>query len=226
MKFTLHNKKRRRFLWYFLVIIMVAGLIIKGYTVSEGNEQPSLSDGKDCPLSSEELAAASAYLKFKKIKASHLPSGIPDIYGQELNISFDKVQDAINKVRVFGPTHGKEGQKINWTGENLKRYINIGSHIACQYCCRAKTLVRKDGKAACGCAHSIMMRGLTAYLLENHPELSDERILEELNTWKIAYFPKQTLSAKLKEMEEDGHEGIGEVIREFPDFLPKMVGGC
>ena len=111
MKFTFHNRKRRRFLWYFLVIIMVAGLIIKGYTVSEGNEQPSLSDGKDCPLSSEELAAASAYLKFKKIKASHLPSGIPDIYGQELNISFDKVQDAINKVRVFGPTHGKEGKK-------------------------------------------------------------------------------------------------------------------
>ncbi|MEE8423001.1 MAG: hypothetical protein V3S49_00510, partial [Thermodesulfobacteriota bacterium] len=105
-------------------------------------------------------------------------------------------------------------------------YTNIGSQISCQYCCRAKTLVKEDGKAACGCAHSIMMRGLAAYLLKNHPEFSDERILEELNTWKVTYFPKQTLTAKLQEMEKTNEEGIKEILNEFPDFLPRMVGGC
>jgi hypothetical protein len=155
-----------------------------------------------------------------------MPSGIPDIYGKELNISFDNVQDAINKVRVFGPTYGKEERKIALTGENLKRYTNIGQQFACEYCCSVKTLVRTDGVAACGCAHSIMMRGLAAYLIENHPELSDERILEELNAWKITYFPKNTLMAKLGEMEKAGDTGIKEIQKEFPDFLPKMVGGC
>jgi hypothetical protein len=189
-------------------------------------EHDILNPNARCPLSSSDLEAAAAYLKFKKIKASHIPSGIPGDYGKELNISFDQVQDAINKVRIFGPTYGKEGQKITLTDENLKRYINIGSQISCQYCCNAKTLVREDGKAACGCAHSIMMRGLASYLIENHPELSDERILEELNTWKIAYFPKQTLTAKLGELEKAGDDGIKEILKEFPDFLPKMVGGC
>ncbi|MHA2218824.1 MAG: hypothetical protein ACXACY_23110 [Candidatus Hodarchaeales archaeon] len=216
------------------IFILLVSLVTSSYGsgVNLSNKQEDMKDEhvslntySQCPLSSSDLAAA-AYLKFKKIKASHIPSGIPGDYGQELNISFDKVQDAINKVRVFGPTYGNEGQKITLTDENLKRYIDIGSQISCQYCCSAKTLVREDGKAACGCAHSIMMRGLASYLIENHPELSDERILEELNVWKIAYFPKQTLTAKLGEMEKAGDTGIKEILKEFPDFLPKMVGGC
>ncbi|MFQ6049608.1 MAG: hypothetical protein ACE5J0_01030 [Candidatus Paceibacterales bacterium] len=166
------------------------------------------------------------YLRFKEIKTSFIPTGVPDVYGQELNISFDQVQDAINKVRVFGPTYGEEGGKIILTGADLARYIKIGSQTSCEYCCGATTLVREDGEAACGCAHSIMMRGLAAYLIKNHPELSDEQILKELNTWKITYFPKQTLSAKLQEMEKAGEAGIKELLEEFPDFLPQMVGGC
>jgi len=71
-----------------------------------------------------------------------------------------------------------------------------------------------------------MMRGLAAYLIKNHPELSDDQILNELNTWKITFFPKQTLSAKLLELEKAGESGIKELLEEFPDFLPQMVGGC
>jgi hypothetical protein len=71
-----------------------------------------------------------------------------------------------------------------------------------------------------------MMRGLAAYLIKNHPELSDKQILTELETWKITYFPKETLMAKLGEMEKAGDSGIKEIQKEFPDFLPKMVGGC
>lgn len=172
------------------------------------------------------LRVLNPYIRFQEIKTSFIPTGIPDVYGEELDISFDQVQDAINKVRVFGPTYGEEGKKIILTGADLERYIKIGSQTACEYCCGVKTLVREDGEAACGCAHSIMMRGLAAYLIKNHPELSDEQILEELNTWKITYFPKQTLSEKLSEMEEAGEAGIKELLEEFPDFLPQMVGGC
>jgi hypothetical protein len=220
-----------------LVATFVVGLIVgpafginnndtqqeKLQIVSRGaNESP----GSACNLTDSELEAARAYLRFKEIKASHIPTGFPDIYGKELNISFDKVQDAINKVRVFGPTYGAPDKKIKLEGADLFRYVNIGSQISCQYCCKAKTLVKRDGVAACGCAHSIMMRGLTAYLIKNHPDLSDERILEELNTWKKTYFPKQTLTARMVEMEKSGDEGIKDILNEFPEFLPKMVGGC
>lgn len=178
-------------------------------------------------LSDEDFAAAQSYIKFKKVKASFIPSGTPDVYGSELKISFDEVQDAINKVRVFGPTYGEEGKKIILTGADLERYKKIGESIACEYCCGVKTLTKEDGTAACGCAHSIMMRGLAAYLIKNHPdEFTDEQILEELEKWKITYFPKQVLSAKLVEMEKAGQPGIKEILEEFPDFLPQMVGGC
>jgi hypothetical protein len=160
----------------------------------------------------------------KDIRSSHIPTGIPEIYGKELDISFDNVQGAINRLRILGPTYGK--QKLVLEGPELERYVDIGSRIACQYCCGAKTLVKPDGEAACGCAHSIMMRALTAYLIKAHPEVSDERILEELNVWKRTFFPKQTLMAKLRTMKNEGADGIDEIINEFPDFLPKMVGGC
>lgn len=175
-------------------------------------------------LSNEELRAIRAFLKFKKIKALSMPSGIPEVYGEELAISFDQVQEAIDKVAPFDLTYGKE--KITLTDSELERYISIGSQTSCRYCCGATTLVFEDGEAACGCAHSQMMRGLAAYLIKNHPELSNEEILEELNTWLRAYFPKQTLSETLQALEESGEEGIRELLQEFPDFLPQMVGGC
>jgi hypothetical protein len=173
-----------------------------------------------------ELRVLNPYYRFKEIKNSFIPSGIPEIYGEELNVSFDLVQDAINKVRLFDPTYGQEGKKIVLKGAELERYIKIASQTACQYCCGAKTLVDSKGNATCGCAHSAMMRGLAAYLIKNYPELSDEQILKELSNWKIAFFPKQTLSAKLQEMEKAGEAGIKEILEEFPEFLPQMVGGC
>jgi len=168
--------------------------------------------------------AAQAFLKFREIKNSFIPSGIPAVYGQELNISFDQVQDAINKVAPLDPTYGQK--KITLTGADLERYIKIGSQTSCQYCCGATTLVFENGEAACGCDHSQMMRGLAAYLIKNHPEMSDEQILKELNTWKITYFPKQTLTAELDRRLKAGETEIQAILEEFPEFLPQMVGGC
>lgn len=178
-------------------------------------------------VNEEDIKAAEAYVKFRKIKASFIPSGVPAVYGKELNISFDKVQEAIDKVVVYGPTYGKEGEKITLKGNDLERYKEIGASIACEYCCGVKTLTKEDGTAACGCAHSIMMRGLAAYLIKNHPDtFTNKEILQELEKWKITYFPKQTLSNELAKMEEAGDTGIKTMLKEFPDFLPQMVGGC
>lgn len=174
----------------------------------------------------QKLRSLNPYYRFKEIRASFIPTGIPAIYGQELNISFDAVQDAINKVAILDPSYGVEGKKITLTGNNFERYIKIGSQTSCEYCCGAKTLVDQMGNAACGCEHSQMMRGLTAYLIKNHPELTDEQILKELNSWKRTFFPKQTLSAYLAELERAGEPGIKELLEEFPEFLPQMVGGC
>lgn len=203
----------------FMMLFPATGAYGSSMAGGDGSQK---EDG--CSMSESDLAAAKAYLRFRDIKSSHIPKGVPEIYGKELSVSFDNAQDAINKLRILGPTYGNK--KIVLEGSDLKRYVSIGSKIACQYCCGAKTLVNPDGAAACGCAHSIMMRGLTAYLIKSHPEVSDDRILEELKVWKRTFFPKQTLMAKLLIMKNEGTEGISEIINEFPDFLPKMVGGC
>lgn len=171
-----------------------------------------------------DLSAATAYLKFKDLKNSFYPRGIPSVYGQELGISFDEVQDAINKVAKYDPTYGSE--KIILEDADKRRYTKIGLQIACEYCCAAKTLVSEDGEAACGCDHSQMMRGLTAYIVKNHPDMSDKNILQELTEWKKTYFPRQMFAAELQDLKKRGDTAVEGIINEFPDFLPSMVGKC
>ncbi|MFQ6116908.1 MAG: hypothetical protein ACE5LQ_01435, partial [Candidatus Bipolaricaulia bacterium] len=171
------------------------------------------------------LRTLNPYYRFKEIKGEVIPQGVPELYGEELGVSFDRVQESINILAPFGPTYGEN--KIILMGEDLERYIEIGSQTACKYCCKAQTLVRRDGSAACGCAHSQTMRGLAAYLIEEHPQhYTDEEILTELNRWRAVFFPKQTLVKALRERQEAGEPGIEEILEEFPEFLPLMVGGC
>jgi hypothetical protein len=173
-----------------------------------------------------------------------IPRGIPDVYGDELGISFENPVEAIAVMRQMDPTYGQS--KLVMEGTELERYVKIGSMIACEFCCGAKTLVFSDGRAACGCAHSWAMRGLSAYLINNHrDEFTDEEILRELAKWKVLYFPKQ-MSQKfivqinseqftpdieslvkviadkdLKEVQKNSEEMYEELKN-----LPGMVGGC
>ncbi len=150
---------------------------------------------------------------------SFLPAGIPNIYGQELGVSFD---DPVNSLNKLAPMDADlyEGDGLKYTdltGEQLKRYVKIGSSIACEFCCGAKTLVLADGRPACGCSHSAAMRFIAKYLLKNHgDEFSDEQILEELTKWKTMFFPKQMLPRLAQQ------SGQQVVSTELPD----MVGGC
>ncbi len=131
-----------------------------------------------------------------------LRRGIPLVYGEKLGVSFDQVEPAMNILKQFDPTYGR--QKIALSGEKLQRYVKIGSQIACEFCCGATTLVRSDGVAACGCAHSQAMRGLAAYLLQNNAaEYTDEQILRELARWKGLFFP-QAMVSKISEQLKSG----------------------
>jgi len=169
--------------------------------------------------------------------------GAPRVYGEELGANFDQVEQSMNLLKQFDPTYGSK--KIALSGEKLQRYINVGLKIACEYCCGATALIKPDGTAACGCAHSQAMRGLSAYLLQNHAaEYTDDQILQELARWKGRFFPKQMI-AKTSEQLKSGNytpdiaalllnikvpkysdSSKGAPLPSAVKDLPGMVGGC
>ncbi len=173
----------------------------------------------------KELRTLNPYFRFKEIQAATIPSGVPAGYGEILQVSFDEVQAGIDVLSRMDTTFGSD--KIELQGPALERYIRIGQQTACRYCCDARTLVFDDGEAACGCEHSQAMRGLAAYLLTEYgDEYSNEEIVAELNRWRATYFPKQTLGETLWQMKQAGEPGIAEIEKEFPEFMPDMVGEC
>ncbi|MBI4359870.1 MAG: hypothetical protein HY564_02130 [Candidatus Jacksonbacteria bacterium] len=172
-----------------------------------------------------------------------IQQGSPNIYGEELAISFNRVQEAINVLQRFDPGFGD--QKIVLNDEEKKRYTKIGLSISCEYCCGAKAIVFPNGEAACGCAHSQAMRALAAYLVQKHgSEFSDDEILRELAMWKGLFFPKQMIQKMATALQSGSFTpdvaalalGInlpsyGGKVKNAPlpsEFknLPGMVGGC
>ncbi|MBL7058892.1 hypothetical protein ISS08_00350 [Candidatus Pacearchaeota archaeon] len=127
--------------------------------------------------------------------SSIIPTGVPEIYGDELGVAYDFVsandpQLADQTISFLSSIDRTETLE----GADLERYINIlyVSHggISCEYCCGARSIIFENGQAACGCAHSYAMRGLAKYLILNHgEEYTDEEILEEVGKWKVLFFP-------------------------------------
>ena len=152
----------------------------------------------------------------RKIYTQVIPAGIPKDYGNKLGVSFDQAASAIPILSRFE----QDTRPDKLTGEKLTRYINIGQKTACEYCCSARTLVFKDGRKACGCAHSAAMRGVVAYLLDNYPEMSDQDILNEANKWKAVFFPRQTVEKALK-VSTNGQVDVNAL-----NSLSPQVGGC
>jgi len=164
-----------------------------------------------------------------------IPKGIPAVYGKELKISYDDISasNSQSTESTIGILTNIDNS-VTLTGDDLDRYVKIGSMIACEYCCGAQTLVFKDGQAACGCAHSYAMRGLEKYLIKNHgTEYTDDEILEELGKWKVLFFPgvHETKAAVLKSkgielnfinLASNKYRGIEKGQESSGD----MVGGC
>jgi hypothetical protein len=196
-------------------------------TLSDGDYDTPELVAKLAALEQEvrELRVLNPYYLFQEIQAEVIPSGVPANYGTDLSVSFDEVQASIDVMAKLDPTFGEN--PIVLTGPDLERYVRTASATACKYCCTATTLVKPDGTAACSCEHSQAMRGLAAYLITNSPdEYSDEELVGELNRWRAVFFPRQTLTEALVSRRSAGEPGIEEIMTEFPEFMPQMVGGC
>lgn len=178
---------------------IISAKVIAGTAASSGSDATQLSNAS--PNSNSNAGAG------ETIQFSVLPTGIPNIYGKELGISYDDVtannaqstESTIKKLAVFD-------EQITLEGADLERYIGIASLISCEYCCGAPSIITAEGKAACGCAHSYAMRGLAKYLIKNHAaEFSDEQILEEMGKWKTLFFPA-VHEQKAKALKDNGIE--------------------
>jgi len=159
-----------------------------------------------------------------------IPTGVPAIYGKELSVSYDDPVTAINQLGKFDKT-------LQLSGDKLQRYINVTNKISCEYCCGVTAITRKDGTAACDCAHSGAMRGLAKYMLTNHDsEITDEQLLQELGKWKALFFPQQVIQKALL-LEAAGQNA--DILSATVNYvatpastgagvsgLPGQVGGC
>ena len=141
-----------------------------------------------------------------------LPKGAPDVYGGELGVSYNDVSASNPQLADATMKKLAKYEDMQLNKEQMERYVKIGSSIACEYCCGAKTLVFSNGERACGCAHSYAMRGLAKYLLTKHSDMTDEQILNELGKWKVLFFPGV-------------HEKKAEVLKASGiDYTDKNVG--
>ena len=118
-----------------------------------------------------------------------LPKGTPDVYGSEIGVSYNDVSASNPQLADATMAKLTKYEDMQLNSAQMERYVKIGSSIACEYCCGAKTLVFSNGERACGCAHSYAMRGLAKYLLTEHPDMTDLEILNELGKWKVLFFP-------------------------------------
>ena len=85
------QETKSRFKWFEIVSIWI--LILVGSLLVYSNYR-NFSRSSVAKQSQNQPQEAEVYLKFKQIKTSAIPSGIPGIYGKELGISFDEAQKA------------------------------------------------------------------------------------------------------------------------------------
>lgn len=152
-----------------------------------------------------------------------IPKGIPDGYGKELGINYDKPVDALNIMAALDGDLYPNG-KIKFSDLSIdqqKRYINMGMSIACEFCCGATTLVQPNGQPACGCAHSAAMRGLMKYLLKN-TDMTDGQIMNEIIKVKSLSFPQQMVQRYMEQSGIVQPTTTGQSL----SGLPQQVGGC
>jgi hypothetical protein len=162
-----------------------------------------------------------------------IPSGVPEIYGAELGVSYDDVSPSNPRLADATIAKLRSYEDLELNSEEMARYIKIGSSISCEYCCGAKAIIFSNGQRACGCAHSYAMRGLAKYLLRNHPDMSDEDILSELGKWKVLFFPG-IHEGKAKVLEAKGIDSTNYINLasnlyrgiERGQATGGMVGGC
>lgn len=221
---------REEHIWKAVIIVGIAVFILLGFNIYSiyGLSNPEVDSLVSSP---GELNYAGQDVR---------PMGIPAIYGAELNIKYEYVSPT-NQQLADQTIHllGSYDVNIQLNQEEMTRYINIlfkmHDGISCEYCCDAPAVIFENGKAACGCAHSYAMRGLTKYLIKNHGnEFTDEQIYTEVAKWKTLFFPNQ-INAKAKVLQEKGipvtYTNLGSneyrgIKVDSNNYGLQMVGGC
>ncbi len=214
------KKKNVEFIVQAVVIIVLVGVLM--FFIGRG------SIGGIVGKTATELVSASEII----------PTGVPAVYGSELKISYDDVSptnpgSADATINVLSNIDRSETLE----GAELQRYIDIlytmDGGMSCEFCCGAKSVIFEDGRAACGCAHSYAMRGITKYLIKFHgDEFTDEDILEEVGKWKVLFFPgihegkaqvldEQGIELSYINLASNAYRGI-----EKGQASGGMVGGC
>lgn len=176
-----HERKEQFKLGNTEILVIIIGVLLLGIVLYNTSRISSVQGNSG--TSSSILPSVSA--------SEIIPKGVPKIYGKELGISFDDIsasnpQKADATISVLGNLDNA----ITLAGDDLQRYIDIGTQISCEYCCGAQSIIFSNGQAACGCAHSYAMRGLAKYLITKHgSEYTNDEILSEMGKWKVLFFP-------------------------------------
>ncbi|HIG97718.1 MAG TPA: hypothetical protein HA230_05240 [Candidatus Aenigmarchaeota archaeon] len=184
---------------YAMLFVTLAIMTINQFAIADVNSKMSaVPAAKKITIQAIQLSANS--------QIDVMPSGIPEIYGQELGVRYDDVS-ASDQVKTEATIQklGNLDRTITLSGNNLARYITTASQISCEYCCGVESIIFSNGNPACGCAHSYAMRGVAKYLLTNHPEMTNDQILEELGKWKTLFFPG-VISQKAAILQQKGIE--------------------
>ena len=213
------------------VLLVVAMLLMSfnAYQISAMKDMGSMSMGTSNSGSSTIS---------KQAKSDIIPTGVPEVWGKELDFSYDDIDPynpgsanaAISKLSNLDRT-------ITLPSDLVERYVSIlfknNGGMSCEFCCGAKSIIFEDGSPACGCAHSFAMRGITKYLLANHPDMSDKEILTDVGKLKVLFFPG-IHESKAAVMESKGidvniialttNENRG--IEKGQTSGGSMVGGC
>ena len=163
-----------------------------------------------------------------------IPTGTP-LYGPEIGVSFDDPVNSLNLLAKLDNTI----PTASLTEAEKTRFINVGTKIACEYCCSAPAVIDENGRSLCGCSHAASFRGLAKYLIKNHPtEWTDDEILLELTRWKSLYYPKNMVEKAVAALENDLDltpavlndrdllKKISSGATSDIGSLPTMVGGC
>src|SRR3989338_3341955 len=192
------RKKEVSLLFYGAIAFLVLLLAFNQYQISAISSQVALFSAPEPRLSNpgSQGQVQSSGVSLQAIADQIIPQGIPAVYGSELGVSYDKPVESLTILgKLDGDLYPAGTLKFSMLDADAqKRYVAMGTMIACEYCCGATELVFSNGQPACGCQHSAAMRGLAMYLLSKHPDMSDAKILEEMAKWKILFFPKQHIS--------------------------------
>ncbi len=226
--------------WMFVAIGAVAILILFNqymlFSISSslGGTGFKLS-GPTADKTSEAIKVSASGDVVKEVMAVLIPKGVPKDYGQEVGVSFDDPVPSLTKIANLD--YQLSTDSLN--AEQRQRYIDVTTKISCEFCCSAPAVTDTQGRDLCGCSHAAAFRGVTKYLVVNHPDWTNDEILWELTKWKSIFYPRNMVQKGvalaqagleltpaalndrnlLEKLNSDNIDAVG-----LPDA--QMVGGC